>query len=172
MPPVGAALSVRDGNKKLPNYIGTGIHELSLEHYNEDEDNLEAIDLYFDRNAQLFRLDIKDQDSKNTLIYSALSRAMYEITNGICKISLARGKDNMPENLKILNELLDDIELSHRKDYKYIGQAMVQEMLSDVYEFSREEKKGKVKIVNLIYVKHVSMLDVFNLFFNLRNSLK
>lgn len=153
MPGIGAALNSRKRN--LPKFVGTGMHEIVLE-YLTDEDKVETIDLYFNRKEQLLRIDDTESDVK--LIYNAQTRSIYNIKDGLCKMSLVKKDTNLPENIKHLFKLLDHIENSNKIVYNYLGQEIIGHVICDVFEFSSIDQETNDKTVRLIYVRHVSLI--------------
>ena len=162
MPSIGAALK---SFKKLPDFTGTGIHEIALEFVNESELEIEVeqIDIYFNRKEDLLRIDSVDAESKriDKLIYNAKASSLYNINDGICKMSLVKAASlpkGIERNLKYLRKLLDVIENTNKNEYRYLGQELIQHIICDVFEFSRVNE-DEDRIVHVIYVRHVSFLS-------------
>ena len=151
MPAIGAAPS--SPGRKLPQFVGTGMHQMVLELMNEDEDEakLETTEVYFSRKEGLLRIHDTETDSK--LIYNEQARSLYEVSDGICKVSLVDRESR--QDLRQIRMLLDDIENSQSLPYNYLGQEMVQQLLCDVFEH-RSIGTPDNKIIRTIYVRHVS----------------
>lgn len=151
MPAIGAAPSSRP----LPKFIGSGMHEIVIEHMEEDDDELETIEVYFNRKEELLRID--DTETGSKMIYNARARSLYKINEGICTVSLVNREVPDEKNLQLIRQLLDDIENSQTLPFNYLGTETVQELICDVFEHrSPGDEAGQFKI-RMIYVKHVSL---------------
>lgn len=159
MPAIGAAPN--SPTRKLPQFIGTGMHEIVIELMNEDDidSELETIEVYFNRNEELLRIDDTETDSK--VIYNDLARSLYEINEGVCKVSLVN-RELRPQ-IKIIRKLLDDIENSQTLPYNYLGQELVQELICDVFEH-RLLDTADTRTIQMLHVRHVSLTNEFSVF--------
>ena len=151
MPAIGAA--PHSSARKLPQFIGTGMHEIVIELMNEDgiDSELETIEVYFNRNEELLRID--DTETNSKVIYNDLARSLYEIKDGVCKVSLVNRE--LRQDLAIVRKLLDEIENSQTLPYAYLGQERVQELICDVFEH-RSLDEADTQTIQTIYVRHVS----------------
>lgn len=155
MPAIGAAPN--SPNRPLPKFIGSGMHEIVIEHMDEDDidiGELETIEVYFNRKEELLRID--DTETNSRMIYNGLARSLCQISDGICTMSLVNGEVPEEQNLKLIRQLLDNIENSQTLPFKYLGQEIVQQLICDVFEHRSVDDEKAETTIRVVYVKHVS----------------
>lgn len=116
--------------------------------------SIQRIDVYYDRNKRLIRVD--NIETNERLIYDDDAKTIYRIEDGICSRQLVQTRDQKPpQDIRHLFDFLDEIEKSNERHFNFIGQEFVQDIICDVFELVNVDSSGTKKI-QTIHLRHVS----------------